>query len=86
MLRQNVIDKAVPGQDYRFKFKAKVSGTPKAELRMVVRFKFRARSKSVSPCKRKFCNFFRTLIVTDVTNEDWGDFVTEEIDFFRKEV
>lgn len=68
------------------KFKAKVSGTPKAELRMILRFKFRAINKNVSPCKRKFCNFYRSMIVTDITNDEWGDFATNEIDFFRKEV
>ena len=88
VLRQNVQDAAVPGSDYRLGFRTKVRGTDKVKLRVVLRFKFRARNRSLSPCKKRFCNFYRRLVAKEIqhTNEEWHEVVTDEFDFFRREV
>ena len=52
VLRQNVLDIAVPSQDYRIRFKTKVTGTPEVDLRVNLRFKFKARKGADSPCRK----------------------------------
>lgn len=87
VLRQNVQEAAVPGNDYRLGFRTKIRGTNKVDLRVILRFKFRAWNRSVSPCKKKFCNFYRRLVAKEIqNNEEWQEIVTDEFDFFRREV
>lgn len=86
LLRQNVLPHAVPGEDYQFRFWAKVEGADVAPVRLIMRFRLTTRDKTKSPCRRKICNFYRRIVAKDVLKKDgWTEVVTDKFDMFRRE-
>ncbi|KAL7553976.1 hypothetical protein ACHAWF_017328 [Thalassiosira exigua] len=86
VLVQNVLSTAESGKRYRFRFKAKVSGTDAADFRAIVRLRF-AHTDRENPgavCARPVCNFFKRPVRTVVSSRDgeWQEVVSDEFDFF----
>ena len=84
ILRQDVLDTAVPDEKYRMSFWAKLVGVESVDVKIVLRMRFSNNTDLVyGPCARKVCLLYERLLRTKLTGSgSWERVVTEDINMF----
>jgi hypothetical protein len=79
-LMQNIVERAIPGDTYKFRFWAKLWGTQSVPVNIVLRMRFENDDIVNGPCKKSVCNIFiRALATTIETNErKWQQIVSND--------
>lgn len=85
VLRQNVLENAVPGQQYQFGFNIKLTDIDAIEMRIILRMKFINNDLENGPCHKSVCNFYKRPLATTIRRSQggWQHVVTEKFDMFN---
>ena len=85
VLRQNILENAVPNQRYQFSFWVKMIGMNALDLKVVFRLRFSNNDLKNGPCNKSVCNLYERPRITTVKADGtgaWQQLITEEFTMF----
>ena len=83
VLRQDVLDTAVPDEKYQMSFWAKLVGMESVDVKIVLRMRFQNNDVVYGPCPRNVCLLYERILRTKLTGSgSWQRVVAEEINMF----